>query len=147
MYIAISLPVFFTACQKSTGSEKSEETESASTPVAVSEVVQQKNYLLSPAEFKEKIANDGVVIIDVRTPGELVQLGKIKGAENIDFQGSGFKKQIEALDKNKEYYVYCHIGGRSGRTKKLMDDLGFKNVYDLKGGIQGWLAAGYEVVK
>jgi len=147
--IAILAPVLFMGCQKTTGSEKAENSESIATSDKVTTAVtpQTENYLLSPAEFKQKTSNGDVVIIDVRTAGELASLGYIKGAEHLDIKANDFKDKIAALDKDKEYYVYCHAGGRSASAKKIMDNLGFTKVYDLKGGISAWLAAGYEVAK
>ena len=149
--IAILAPVLFIGCQKTTGSETAENSERAvaSENIATTTAVapQTENYLLSPAEFKQKTSNGDVVIIDVRTAGELASLGYIKGAEHLDIKANDFKDKIAALDKDKEYYVYCHAGGRSASAKKIMDNLGFTKVYDLKGGISAWLAAGYEVVK
>ena len=148
--ITFLAPFLFMGCQQSTGSEKAETSErvtseKASTTSAIAP--QTENYLLSPAEFKKKISKEEVVIIDVRTAGELASLGYIEGAEHLDIKDRDFKDKIEAMDKDKEYYVYCHAGGRSASAKKIMDNLGFTKVYDLKGGISAWLAAGYDVVK
>ena len=151
LLIILLVPVVLMGCQESKSSEVSgaaENTDKAAvSSTAVSETVQAENFLLSPTEFKKKIDSEGVIIIDVRTPGELASLGYIKGAEHMDIKSADFKDKIAALDKDKEYYVYCHAGGRSGSAKKMMDKLGFSKVYDLKGGITAWLGEGYEVVK
>ena len=39
------------------------------------------------------------------------------------------------MNKDKTYFVYCRSGNRSGQACKLMGDLGFKNLYNLSGGI------------
>lgn len=83
----------------------------------------------------EKLEDKSVVIIDVRTPGEVSQ-GYIKGADLfIDFNGSDFEKKINELDKNKTYYVYCRSGARSGNASSYMVKNGFKDVYNITGGI------------
>jgi rhodanese-related sulfurtransferase len=41
------------------------------------------------------------------------------------------------LDKDKEYFVFCRSGNRSGSACKLMADQGFK-VYNLAGGVGAW---------
>ena len=87
-------------------------------------------------EFKLLLQKGGV-LIDVRTPGE-VSNGSIDGHTNIDFNGSDFKSELEKLDKNTTVLVYCASGGRSGKTMAIMNDMGFKEVYNLNGGYNGW---------
>lgn len=94
------------------------------------------NKVVAAAEFNKMIQED-VQLIDVRTPGEYSQ-GKIGEAVNIDFYGTSFEAEIKKLDKTKKTLVYCASGGRSGKTAKMMKDLGFKEVYDLKGGYGNW---------
>jgi rhodanese-related sulfurtransferase len=77
------------------------------------------------------------VIIDVRTPDE-INKGYIKGTININYYLADFEDKIKALDKDKEYYVYCRSGGRSTKASKLMNKLGFNKVYNLEGGYQAW---------
>lgn len=88
------------------------------------------------AEFKEMLSGD-IQLIDVRTPGE-VSGGKIENAQNIDFNGPDFKEQLEKLDKDKRTLVYCAAGGRSGKAAQMMQDMGFREVYDLQGGYGNW---------
>ena len=78
--------------------------------------------------------NKNIVIIDVRTNGEILS-GKIKNSLEIDFYKSDFTEKLNKLDKTKTYLVYCRSGNRSGKTLKIMEKLGFKIVYDLAGGI------------
>lgn len=77
------------------------------------------------------------VVVDLRTPDE-IKGGKIPGALEIDFFGAGFEPAIAALDKNKVYLLYCASGARSGETAELMDNMGFKNLYNLEGGFRAW---------
>jgi phage shock protein E len=101
---------------------------------------------LDPKAFKSKIeATPDGVVLDVRTPEEVAQ-GVISGAKVINFKASDFDQQIQSLDKNKPYFVYCASGGRSGKTASLMKEKGFKNVYNLEGGITAWKEQGLEVV-
>lgn len=96
---------------------------------------------VNPSEFKGAIDSlQDEVIIDLRTPGE-IQNGKIAGALEIDFYSDNFKPAIEALDRNKVYLVYCAGGVRSGETAGRMEELGFKQVYNLAGGFKGWVKA------
>ena len=45
---------------------------------------------------------------------------------------------IQKLDKNKNYYVYCHSGVRSVQACQIMNSFGFENLYNLLGGISEW---------
>ena len=82
--------------------------------------------------------NENVFILDVRTEEEFIE-GYIPNAKNIDiYKGQEFISEIEALDKSKNYYVYCRSGNRSGQACAIMDQLGFKNAYNLEGGMLDW---------
>ncbi len=87
--------------------------------------------------------NPDFVIIDVRTAAEYSS-GHIEGAINLDFRGGQtFRDDLDALDKNKTYLIYCRSGNRSGQTLPIMEDLGFMKVYNLSGGINRWTSDGY----
>lgn len=90
-------------------------------------------------EWWENAQADGnAVILDVRTADEYNR-GIIPGAVNIDiYKGQGFIDEVEKLDKNKNYYVYCAAGARSGQACNIMNQLGFANAYNLTGGISQW---------
>ena len=74
------------------------------------------------------------VMIDVRTPVEFSE-GHIAEAINIDFQNPNFETEIEKLDKSKNYFVYCQSGNRSGQAVRKIQSLGFKNIFELRGGL------------
>ncbi len=83
-------------------------------------------------------ADENAVILDVRTEGEFNE-GSIANAINIDIHlGQDFVTEIESLDKTKNYYVYCRSGMRSAKACEIMNELGFKNAYNLVGGILEW---------
>ena len=90
--------------------------------------------------------NPDFVIIDIRTPEEVSE-GYIENAVNIDFYADIFKEDLDKLDKNKTYLIYCRSGNRSGQAMPIMKDLGFKEVYNLSIGIKGWIAEGLPVVQ
>jgi phage shock protein E len=100
---------------------------------------------MNVSEFSKKITEPGVVILDVRTPGEFAE-GYIEGAQNIDFQSGNFENEIAALDKNVTYAVYCRSGNRSGQAAKIMHDAGFHDVYNLDGGVIDWTSEGMLLV-
>ena len=100
---------------------------------------------LGVKEFSAKVAEAGVITLDVRTPGEF-NLGHIEGAQLFDFQSGNFENEISSLDKNATYAVYCRSGNRSGQAVKVMHDAGFHNVYNLNGGVIDWTNAGLPLV-
>lgn len=86
------------------------------------------------------------VILDIRTPQEFGS-GRIAGSINIDFYESNFASELDKLDKDKTYFVYCNSGNRSGTAMGTMRDLGFTDVYDLDGGIQAWYGSGFDITQ
>jgi rhodanese-related sulfurtransferase len=95
------------------------------------------NKKVSKTEFAELMKKNGAQLIDVRTPREFSN-GFIEGAKNIDYNGDSFEKQMKKLDKTKPVLVYCAAGGRSENAAELLQEWGFKEVYDLEGGYNGW---------
>lgn len=88
--------------------------------------------------------DDKAVILDVRTRGE-VEVGMIPKAMHLDFYAGGdFIQELEKLDKEKHYYVYCRSGQRSGKTCEIMNQLGIPEAYNLMGGMLDWQG---EVIK
>lgn len=91
-------------------------------------------------EFAEKITDTSITVLDVRTPMEFAQ-GHIDRAVNIDFQGNNFEKEVLDLDKDAPIAIYCRSGNRSSQAVKVMEKLGFTNLYDMDGGVIDWAAA------
>ena len=89
------------------------------------------------SQAKEMIAENKELQIIDRSPEEVNQ-GKIEGSVNINIQDEDFKAQLEKLDKDKSYLVYCHSGGRSARAMKIMKEMGFDVVYNMTGGMSSW---------
>jgi rhodanese-related sulfurtransferase len=86
------------------------------------------------------------VILDVRTAEEFAS-GHLANAINIDIYKADFKTKISELDRNYKYLVYCRTGSRSAQAAGVMNDLGFKEIYDLGGGITRWIQENNPVVK
>ena len=74
--------------------------------------------------------NPDFVIIAVRTLEEFVG-EHIENATNIDFYSETFMSDLDTLDKNKTYLIYCRSGNRSGRALDIMAELNFKEVYNI----------------
>jgi rhodanese-related sulfurtransferase len=94
---------------------------------------------LTAQDFKSKIdaKSPNSIILDVRTPDE-ISTGIIPGAIFLDYFQKDFEKQVSKLDPTKTYFVYCASGVRSGETVELMKKNGFKEAYNLKGGLASW---------
>ena len=90
--------------------------------------------------------NPDFVIIDVRTPQEFTE-ERIEGAINLDYYADTFEDELDKLDKSKTYVFYCRSGRRSGLTLDLMQELGFKEAYNILGGIIDWKADGLPTIK
>ena len=111
--------------------------------------VDQQITTVSPAEaadiIEQNAGNQDFVLLDIRTPEEY-GAGKIEGSINIDFYDSDFREQLDALDKDTHYVVYCNSGNRSGQSLPIFEDLGFVQVENVASGITGWYEDGYPVV-
>ncbi|WP_455277856.1 rhodanese-like domain-containing protein [[Eubacterium] cellulosolvens] len=97
--------------------------------------------------------NSNFVILDVRTPEEFAE-GHIENAINIDYymdersnNTKSFRDELGKLDRNKTYLIYCLADIRSSVAMNMMKHLGFKEVYDMSGGIVQWQAEELPVVK
>ena len=51
------------------------------------------------------------------------------------------------MDKSKTYLIYCRSGNRSGQALDIMEELNFREVYNMMGGILEWEAEGLPTVK
>lgn len=85
-------------------------------------------------------------VIDVRTPQEFSE-GHLKNADLINFYDPEFRTKLLEMNRHQPTIIYCRSGNRSGRALEMMRQLGFKNVYDIQGGILAWQTAGYPVQK
>lgn len=93
---------------------------------------------ISAKEMESLMTQENVVVVDVRTDNEVRQ-GYISEADHfIDIYQSDFDNQIGKLDKDKTYIIYCRSGARSSTAASKMTAQGFKKVYNLAGGINGW---------
>ena len=112
--------------------------------------ITQSIALIDTASADQLVADNSgssdFVILDIRTPEEF-GAGHIAGSVNIDFYESSFANQLDDLDKDKTYFVYCNSGNRSGTAMGTMRDLGFTDVYDLDGGIQAWYNSGFDITQ
>ena len=105
----------------------------------------------------EKLMAKGYPTIDIRTPMEWKQTGIIKGAHKMMFftpKGQPdlaqwfFKLGHLVKNKKEPILLYCAHANRSKSLGQGLEQMGFENVYELKGGIEnGWMKAGKKTVK
>lgn len=100
---------------------------------------------LGSQEFASKVAEPGVIVLDVRTAAEFAE-GHLENAINIDVEGGQFDAGIAQLDKTKTYAVYCRSGRRSGNAVEKMSSAGFTSLFNLNVGIIDWQNQGFPVV-
>ena len=101
------------------------------------ELLKQHLNNLTPEAFKTKMLEKDVVLIDCRQPNEF-EYGHLPNALSMDYFGAAFYDQLEGLEQDKTYLVYCRSGRRSLRTCTLMQNSGFERVYNLEGGLKVW---------
>jgi phage shock protein E len=92
---------------------------------------------LDVAAFKSKMAEPGIVLIDLRTPEETAE-GMIEGAGQLDYEAPSFEAEVAKLDKSKTYLLYCRSGNRSSEACTYMVKQGFQHLYNLEGGYLAW---------
>ncbi len=102
---------------------------------------------LDPQNFEKQLKESkDPILVDVRTPGEYAQ-GHLANAVLIDIYSDDFKTRVGKLDKSKPVFVYCKAGSRSGSAVGVFTEMGFKEIYDLSGGITAWQRASKPIEK
>jgi thioredoxin len=93
---------------------------------------------ISPKAAQEMIAKEKPFLLDVRTPNEYYD-AHISGATLIPVQQ--LADRIGELDavKDKPILVYCRSGNRSIPASQILIRNGFKKIYNLQNGINGWM--------
>lgn len=119
--IALFIASVFTGCNSQTGAK-----------------------IIPAAAFAEKIKTPNAQLLDVRTPEEF-KTEHLANAANINWNGDQFEAEAAKYDKTKPIFVYCRVGGRSAKAADKLSQMGFKEVYNLEGGIIQWTESGFPV--
>ena len=96
-------------------------------------------------ELLDFIEINNAILVDVRTQDEY-NSGYIENSLNIDYLSNDFSENIEKLDKNIPIILYCRSGRRSSMSANKLSKLGFKEIYNLDGGILKWIETGNSVI-
>ena len=128
----------FMAC-KSDNNKSSDPINAAENPSAVNAEVPG----ISGEDAFNVIHSGTIKLLDVRTHEELIEDPRIPGSRNFDFRKSDFRDNLKKLDMNEAYLVYCRSGGRSLEACQIMQEMGFKRVYNLEGGYEQYKTQGF----
>ena len=93
---------------------------------------------LTPPALAERLADTSrpaPVLLDVREPWE-VQTVVIANSVTIPMRE--LPARIEEFQTDDEIVCICHHGGRSAQVAMFLESRGFKQIYNLSGGIDGW---------
>jgi rhodanese-related sulfurtransferase len=101
---------------------------------------------LTPAKLATELDDPFVLLVDVREPDE-TQYGCIPNAVLIprgmlEFHADHGTHHVEGLEPGRRVIVYCAAGSRSALAIRSPQELGYRDVAHLDGGINGWISAG-----
>ena len=114
-------------------------------PKSVPPVVTETKFKeTSPTEARAVLENKEAQFIDVRSEAEYAGG---HAADALNFPLETLKQDLTKLDKNRPVYVICETGRRSAEGAKILNEAGFAQVYNIAGGMSGWMAAGLPVEK
>ena len=91
-------------------------------------------YSINFNEYLELSKKNKFQLIDVRTNDEF-NINRLTKAINIDFYDSIFLRRFEKFNKEDNILLYCRSGRRSLLGAEILVKNGYKNIYDLKGGV------------
>ena len=108
-------------------------------PMGLKITKRKTKHHIEPSKWNKLIANKKTILIDARKPFEF-NVGTFKGAINPEINNfREFPKYLKKLDKNKNIAMFCTGGIRCEKAGVYLNKKGFKNVYQLKGGIINYL--------
>jgi hydroxyacylglutathione hydrolase len=96
---------------------------------------------VSVEEAKEKTASGEVQFVDVRSAAEHAG-GHAKNTINLPL--NSLSREIDRLDPDKPTFVLCQGGYRSSLGTSILENAGFKKIYNVTGGTKAWTNAGFD---
>jgi len=100
--------------------------------------------LINSEEFDKLKQDENVFVLNTHTPYE----GEIEGTDLIieDWENIKIYENKLPKDKNIKILVYCRTGRMADSAAEQLLDLGYKNVYNLEGGMKAWEVSGRELI-
>ena len=110
-------------------------------PVYCQTVDSLKYTVLDSREFHDRYMSSAkAILIDARASKDYGK-SRIEGAVNIDWPlPDSYFTSPAAPSKDRPVFVYCYAGFRSKKAAVLFYDHGYREIYSLKGGFNGWKA-------
>jgi rhodanese-related sulfurtransferase len=103
-----------------------------------------KNHIeIEATQLAELLTSQPIVLLDVRNDDEVLG-GIIAGAIHIPL--NALPTEYAKLDQEAKIVCYCHSGIRSAKAASFLANLGYENLYNLRGGILAWGREGYTFV-
>jgi rhodanese-related sulfurtransferase len=136
-FLLLALSLIIISCSQNKTEEKT---------ISVHEKTDTSIKNVDASTFKKLVETGNGTVLDVRTIGEVAQ-GHLPNAFVADIYQRDFVEKINQLPKDKDIYVYCTVGARSSQAAQILISNGFKNVYNLNGGIIAWAKSGYTIEK
>ena len=99
----------------------------------------KKNIYVDPDKWNKLITKKNTLLIDARKPFEY-KVGTFRGSSNPSVNNfRDFPKYLNKVKKSQQVAMFCTGGIRCEKASVYLKNNGFKNVYQLKGGILGYL--------
>ncbi len=102
---------------------------------------------LTPAQVAAELEDPFVLLVDVREPGE-TEYGSIPGAVRVprgmlEFHADhGSPYHVEGFEPGRRVILYCSAGSRSALAVRSLQEIGYRDVAHLDGGLNAWIAEG-----
>lgn len=106
---------------------------------------------LDPDAVERELGNGDAVLVDIRDAPELDEHGRIAGAVHVPRGMLEFRADVtshyhlDPLDPSKRVILHCASGGRSALAARTLQEMGYRKVAHLDGGINAWKDAGKPV--
>jgi rhodanese-related sulfurtransferase len=105
---------------------------------------------IAPAQTQALIATGRAIVVDVRDAPEVEKSGKVTGALHVSRGMLEFRADPDSPYHDKHFrkdhavVLYCASGGRAALAGKVLQDMGYTEVYNL-GGFKDWIENGGEI--
>lgn len=106
-----------------------------SAAMSINQPDRQSDWDVQPAQLKQRIdAGDVFTLIDVRQPHEY----EICNLDGVLIPLDELPERHAEIPREGDVIIHCKMGGRSSRAVEYLRELGYRNVYNLRGGVLAW---------